>query len=184
MSYCRVQELCESRGGRPGISVLKSLMVSTVDVKQHWTVLRHWSQFVPNNYVNRHPRTWSSTSSSSCCTALADRHAVLYIGHVEHLHLDIAVHRSAYGTAILPSDFNGEALWWDSLKRSKRKRKSCICFSYADVDLSSRVWPHPSHHSRPEQSHCSRLPWFSIYSAIFWLWIRHNLDPITFFISS
>ena len=43
----RVQELCESRGGRPGLSVLMSLTVS-VDVKQHWTVLRHWSQFVPN----------------------------------------------------------------------------------------------------------------------------------------
>ena len=43
----RVQELCESRGCRPGLSVLMSLTVS-VDVKQHWTVLRHWSQFVPN----------------------------------------------------------------------------------------------------------------------------------------
>ena len=29
----RVQELCESRGGRPGLSVLMSLMVS-VDVQQ------------------------------------------------------------------------------------------------------------------------------------------------------
>ena len=29
-----VQELCESRGGRPGLSVLNSLMVS-VDVKQY-----------------------------------------------------------------------------------------------------------------------------------------------------
>ena len=43
----RVQELCESRGGRPGLSVLMSLAVS-VDVKQHWTMLLHWSQFVPN----------------------------------------------------------------------------------------------------------------------------------------
>ena len=43
----RVQELCESRGGRPELSVLTSLTVS-VDVKQHRTVLRHWSQFVPN----------------------------------------------------------------------------------------------------------------------------------------
>ena len=41
----RVQKLCESRGGRPQLSVIMSLMVS-VDVKQHWTVLRHWSQFV------------------------------------------------------------------------------------------------------------------------------------------
>ena len=36
----RVQELCESRGGRSGLSVLTSLTVS-VDVKLHWTVLRH-----------------------------------------------------------------------------------------------------------------------------------------------
>ena len=42
-----VQELCESRGGRPGLSVLTSLLVS-VDVKVYWTVLRHWSQLVPN----------------------------------------------------------------------------------------------------------------------------------------
>ena len=32
--YRRVQELCESRGGRPGLSVLMSLSVS-VDVKRH-----------------------------------------------------------------------------------------------------------------------------------------------------
>ena len=30
----RVQELCESRGGRPGLPVLMSLTIS-VDVKQH-----------------------------------------------------------------------------------------------------------------------------------------------------
>ena len=30
----RVQELCESRGGRPGLPVLTSLLVS-VDVKRH-----------------------------------------------------------------------------------------------------------------------------------------------------
>ena len=34
LNIIRVQELCESRGGRPGLSVLMSLMVS-VDVKQH-----------------------------------------------------------------------------------------------------------------------------------------------------
>ena len=38
----RVQELCESRGGRPGLSVLTSLIVS-VDVKQNRTMLTHWS---------------------------------------------------------------------------------------------------------------------------------------------
>ena len=44
-----VQELCESRGGRPGLSVLTSLLVS-VDVKNYWTVLRHWSQ--PVSYTH------------------------------------------------------------------------------------------------------------------------------------
>ena len=48
-AFARVQELCESRGGRrPGLSVLMSLTPVSVDVKQHWTVLRHWSKFVPN----------------------------------------------------------------------------------------------------------------------------------------
>ena len=42
-----VQELCESQGGRPGLSVLTSLLVS-VDVKIYCTVLWHWSQLVPN----------------------------------------------------------------------------------------------------------------------------------------
>ena len=42
-----VQELCESQGGRPGLSVLTSLLVS-VDVKIYCTVHRHWSQLVPN----------------------------------------------------------------------------------------------------------------------------------------
>ena len=46
-SHVILQELCESRGGRPGLSVLTSLLVS-VDVKNYWTVLRHWSQLVPN----------------------------------------------------------------------------------------------------------------------------------------
>ena len=41
-----VQELCESRGGRPGLSVLTSLLVS-LDVKLYWTMLWHWSQLVP-----------------------------------------------------------------------------------------------------------------------------------------
>ena len=40
-----------------------SLTVS-VDVKQHWTMLMHWSQFV-HNMSTWHPRTLSSTSSSA-----------------------------------------------------------------------------------------------------------------------
>ena len=42
-----VQELCESRGGCPGLFVLTNLMVF-VDVKQYWTMLTHCSQLVPN----------------------------------------------------------------------------------------------------------------------------------------
>ena len=33
-AHANVQELCENRGGRPGLPVLMNLMVS-VDVKQH-----------------------------------------------------------------------------------------------------------------------------------------------------
>ena len=44
---CIVQELRESRGGRPGLSVLTSLL-AFVDVKNYSTVLWHWSQLVPN----------------------------------------------------------------------------------------------------------------------------------------
>ena len=46
-AYNRVQELCESWGGRPGLSVLTSLLVS-VYVKQYWAMLWHWSQLDPN----------------------------------------------------------------------------------------------------------------------------------------
>ena len=60
MKLLIVQELCESRGGRPGLSVLMSLLVF-VDVKLYSTMLRHWSQLVPNN-VNRHLRTLSITA--------------------------------------------------------------------------------------------------------------------------
>ena len=47
MYHTIVQELCESWGGCPGLSVLMSLPVS-VDVKLYWTMLWHWSQLVPN----------------------------------------------------------------------------------------------------------------------------------------
>ena len=40
------QELCESRGVRPGLSVLTSHLVS-VDVKLYWTMLRHWVSACP-----------------------------------------------------------------------------------------------------------------------------------------
>ena len=58
-----VQELCESRGGRPGLSVLTSLLVS-VNVKLYWTMLRHWSQLVRNLSTDISVRTLSITSSS------------------------------------------------------------------------------------------------------------------------
>ena len=47
IAFLIVQELFESRGGRPGLSVLTNLLVS-VDVKNYLTLLRHWSQLVPN----------------------------------------------------------------------------------------------------------------------------------------
>ena len=49
-----LQELCESRDGRPGFSVLTSLMVS-VDVKQYWNMLTHWSLICqPTSLVIKH----------------------------------------------------------------------------------------------------------------------------------
>ena len=80
--HIRVQELCERRGGRPGLSVLTILVVS-VDVKQYWTVLRHWSQFVP---VNRHPRKWSSTSSPMN-TSVTVRNPQPYVTLVHNRHI-------------------------------------------------------------------------------------------------
>ena len=57
-STCIVQEPCESRSGRPGLSVLTSLLVS-VDVKLY----SHASALVSAcPYVNRHPRTLSNTT--------------------------------------------------------------------------------------------------------------------------
>ena len=58
----KAQELCESWSGRPALPILISFILS-VDVKQHWTMHTHWSQFVPN-MSTQHPRTLSSTSSS------------------------------------------------------------------------------------------------------------------------
>ena len=61
----QVQELRESRGGRPGLPVLMGRMFY-VDVKprQHWTMLTHWSHCFPSISVRHPPRTVSSTSSS------------------------------------------------------------------------------------------------------------------------
>ena len=61
----KAQELCKSRGGRPGLPVLMNIMVS-VDVKQQRTKNTRWSQFVHNIImsVNRYPRTLSSATSS------------------------------------------------------------------------------------------------------------------------
>jgi len=56
---------CESRGGRPGLSVLISLMPVSVDVKQYSTMSTHWSQLVPNMSEYRHPRTLSNTGNTS-----------------------------------------------------------------------------------------------------------------------
>ena len=60
-SSFRDQELCESRGGRPGLNKPYGF---PVDVKRHWTMLTHWSQFVPN-MSTRHPRTLSNTRRRS-----------------------------------------------------------------------------------------------------------------------
>ena len=81
-SMFRVQELRESRGGHPGLSIPTSLTVS-VNVKQHWTMLRHWSQFVPNmstdiqghEALHHHPMlavkvVWATISPHQCILPL------------------------------------------------------------------------------------------------------------------
>ena len=89
----------ESRGGRPGLSVITSLLVS-VDVKNYWTMLWHWSQLVPNmstdiwghsasthhhvcnmlqsvpNMSTQHLRTLSPTWSSSVCNVHSWAHCI------------------------------------------------------------------------------------------------------------
>ena len=55
--------MCESRGGRPGLSGLMSPTVY-VDVKQHCTMLRHWSQFVLSMSTNNQGHEASTSSSS------------------------------------------------------------------------------------------------------------------------
>ena len=50
----RVQELCESRDGHPGLSVLTSLTVSMDVLVSPWP-----------KYVNRHPRTLSNTTAAA-----------------------------------------------------------------------------------------------------------------------
>ena len=81
-----VQELCESRGGRPGLSVIMSLTVS-VDVKQHWTMLRHWSQFVPNmstdirghEALHHHQQGDLQRSLDNLFTCCVSRHGCCYV---------------------------------------------------------------------------------------------------------
>ena len=86
-----VQELCESRGGRPELSVLTSLLVF-VDVKNYWTMLWHWSQLVPNmstrtsedikqhfTYLSSHLRTPSPSLISLMVSVDVKHHVYLYV---------------------------------------------------------------------------------------------------------
>ena len=57
---------------------------------RYWTVLRHWSQLVPNNYVNWHLRLLRITSSSSAGTARARYRVCIsnehHRGHFKLMH--------------------------------------------------------------------------------------------------
>jgi len=55
LSAIIVQELCESRGGRPGLSVLTSLLVS-VDVKIYGTMLRLTSEDIKHHFIINCPQ--------------------------------------------------------------------------------------------------------------------------------
>ena len=122
----RVQELCESRGGRPGLTVLMSPMVS-VDVKQHWTMHTHWSQFVPN-MSTRHPRTLSSTSSSS----------------IEHSHLAIN-HLQAVVLVSNAIETKGCSAWWSRgdayMQCFQLKQTEWGVSLETEGDLTQSDWP-------------------------------------------
>ena len=108
----RVQELCESRGGRPGLPVLMNLTVS-VDVKQHRTMLRHWSQFVPNNYVNRHPRTGSSTSLSSVACTLFSLSPLSFPAPTVYRH---PLNRNNYYSTLIREYISNNRHWFANSK--------------------------------------------------------------------
>ena len=48
--YCRAQELCESRGGRPGLPAPYLLRTVSVDVKQHRRIRKMFEVTVLHNY--------------------------------------------------------------------------------------------------------------------------------------
>ena len=83
--YRIVQELCESRGGRPGLSVLTSLLVS-VDVKLYWIMLRHWSQLalichltsedIKQHYLPIALTLWLGLQNTVCCSGAPCVYAV------------------------------------------------------------------------------------------------------------
>ena len=60
----RVQELCESRGGRPGLFVLMSLTVVSVDVKYHVHLT-----FLPGREMRLQFRRVSAVRIISCTRA-------------------------------------------------------------------------------------------------------------------
>ena len=68
LSASIVQELCESPGGHPGLSILPSFLVS-VDVKLYWTMLQHWSQLVPNmsTDIQGHQATQQQQCQQGAC---------------------------------------------------------------------------------------------------------------------
>ena len=72
-----VQELYESQGGRPGLSVLTSLLVS-VDLKLYWTLLQHWSQLVPNMLAD----IWGHQATLPTCSTEKARFCWGYSEHV------------------------------------------------------------------------------------------------------
>ena len=113
-----VWELCESQGSCPGLSILMSLMVC-VGVKQHWTVLWHWSQFVPN-----------MSTDIRGCEALHHRHQT--DGHPSQIHttegwewsVDIPVMQLSAVVCSLSVDFCHYKKW-----RMKQKRASLVCLA-------------------------------------------------------
>ena len=177
-SLFRVQELCESRGGRPGLSVPMSLPVS-VDVKQHWTMLTDWSQFVPNNYVNpTSARTLRSTSSTPSC----DIPLHSYWNFKIAAHLNVRVRVRVILVMMMQSFMSSDVGWHIRDKPTSACAWYNVCFTSTETIGLIRTGEPRTATSTITQilnGDCPLMTWglIKLMSSDIGLTIRDNLHP-------
>ena len=117
----------------PGLSVLTSLLVS-VDVKLYWTMLRHWSQLVPN--VNWHLRTLSNTTYILPIRFLLTNS---FVGRSDPAHPALLqmVHIRWHGRNTMRTG----AAWWSAFTKNWSCHSNCrVGTSAAQTVTTSRHW--------------------------------------------